>query len=105
MYYANSRDIRLEDLDGAFESISELQQIGESCNFLDIRGELGNYAANIMSCIIELCGKARISSPELLATLKERFDRSTLQTIVNMDDVAESYGHAEAYVWWHMLND
>ncbi|MGD0423345.1 MAG: hypothetical protein ABSA92_07795 [Candidatus Bathyarchaeia archaeon] len=42
---ACTQNIRLYDLEGAFESVSELQHICDSCNFLDIRDEIGNYTA------------------------------------------------------------
>jgi hypothetical protein len=104
-YYANQKDVRIEDIEGAFESIGELQHIYESCNFVDIRDQIRNYAAHLMSCILELCGQARIGSRELLETLKGHFDRETLIRIVNVSDVADSYGIAEAHAWWHILHD
>jgi len=104
-YYANQKEVRVEDIEGAIESIGELQHIYDSCNFLDIHDQIGNYAAHLMSCILELSGQAKISSRELLKTLKERFDRETLIRILNLDDVADSYGHAEAHAWWHILHD
>lgn len=104
-YYANERDVRIDDLDGAFQSICELQSIYESCNFLDIRDVIDNYVANLMSCILELCGQAKISSRELLETLKQRFDRETLLRIIKPEDVADSYGMAEADTWWHLLRE
>jgi hypothetical protein len=104
-YYANQKDVRVEDIEGAFESIGELQHIYDSCNFVDIRDLIGNYAAHLMSCILELCGQARIGSSELLESLKRQFDHETLIRIVNLDDVADSYGFAEAHTWWHLLHD
>jgi hypothetical protein len=104
-YYANQTQVRIDDIDGTFESIGELQHIYESCNFLGVRDQIENYAANLMSCILELCGEAGISSRELLETLKKRFDRETLLRIVNLDDVADSYGIAEAHTWWHILHE
>jgi hypothetical protein len=104
-YYANQKDVRLEDIDGAFESIGEILDIDQSCNFVDISDQIRNYATHLMSCVLELCGDSRISSNELLGTLKQRFDRESLIRIVNLSDVADSYGIAEAHAWWHILHD
>jgi hypothetical protein len=104
-YYANQKDVRIEDIEGAFESIGEIQHIYDSCNFIDIRDQITDYASRLISCILELCGQARIGSRELLQTLKGRFDRETLIRIVDLDDVADSYGLAEAHAWWHLLHD
>jgi hypothetical protein len=92
-----------DDIDGAFESISDLQNLHDSCNFLEIRHEIGNYMGRLMSCIIELCGEARISSTQLLETVRQRFDKAALLKIVNLSDVAESYRLAEAHEWEHRL--
>lgn len=51
----------------------------------------------LMFCSIERCGDARISSTQLLETLQQRFEVDTLLKIVNLDDVADSYGLAEAH--------
>jgi hypothetical protein len=104
-YYANQKDVRLEDIDGAFESIGAILNIDRSCNFVDIRDQIREYATHLMSCVLELCGQARIGSNELLETLKERFDRESLIKIVNLEDVADSYGLAESHAWWHELHD
>jgi hypothetical protein len=103
-YYANREGpLGIDEIEGAFESIGELQHLHESCNYLDIRDEIEDYMGNLMSCVIELCGDARIGSAQLLQTLKQRFDRGTLLKIVNLKDVADSYGLAEAHEWWHRL--
>jgi len=104
-YYANEEAVSIEDIEGSFESIGELQHIYDSCNFLDIRDEVGNYAANLMTGILELCGEAKISSRELFETLMEKFDAETLLRIVKLEDVADSYGIAEAHAWSHILYD
>ena len=102
-YYRNKEgQLGIDDLDGAFESIGCLQELHD-CNFPEIRDEMEDYMGRLMSCIIELCGDTRISSTQLLKTLQERFDRDTLLKIVNLDDVAESFGLAEAHEWWHRL--
>jgi hypothetical protein len=77
-YYSNRVGITVGDIDGAFESISDLQYLHDTCNFLETKHEIGNYMGRLMSCVIELCGDARISSTQLLETLQERFDKETL---------------------------
>lgn len=102
--YHNMKDrLDVDDIDGVFESLGDLQNLHDSCNFLEIRDEIENYMGRLMSCIIELCGDARISSNQLLETLRQRYDTATLLQIVNLDDVAESYGLAEAHEWSHRL--
>lgn len=105
-YYANREGrLGIDEIEGAFESIRELQHLQELCNFSDIRDDIGDYMGRLMSCTIELCGDARISSSQLLDTLKQRFDNASLLKIVHLDDVADSYGLAEAHEWWHRLRD
>jgi hypothetical protein len=104
-YYANQKDVRIEDIEGAFESIGAILSIDQSCNFVDIRDQIRDYATHLMSCVLELCGQARIGSNELLETLKERFDCESLIEIVNLEDVADTYGLAESHAWRHELHD
>jgi len=95
-YYSNRDEVGIDDIDGVFESIGYLQELHDSCNFLEIRDEMEDYMGRLMSCVIELCAETRIGSAQLLES-QERFDKDTLLKIVNLDDIAESYGFADAH--------
>lgn len=104
-YYANQKNVRIDDIENAFETIGDLNELHDTCNFLEIRDQIEDYMGRLMSCVIELCGGAGISSTEALQSLRKHFDRQTLIKIVHLNDVADSYGIAEAHEWMHQLHE
>lgn len=98
-YYSNAKQADLEDIAGVFDSMADLENLRETCNFNEIRDEIGDYEGRLMTTTIALCNEVGIRSKDLLHELLLRFDRAMLQKTVNLEDVDDEYGPAEVGRW------